>query len=44
LPFCACGKKPAIKILSRKPVLPDDDEVVQNPRARSAHLRTAEKL
>lgn len=44
LPFCACGKKPAIKILSRKPVLPDDDEIVQNPRARSAHLRTAEKL
>ncbi len=44
LPFCACGKKPAIKILNRKPVLPDDDEVLQNPRARSAHLRTAEKI
>ena len=44
LPFCACGKKPAIKILNRKPVLPDGDEIVQNPRARSAHLRTAEKL
>lgn len=44
LPFCACGKKPEIKILNRKPVLPADDEIVQNPRARSAHLRTAEKI
>ncbi|MDQ7797964.1 MAG: 16S rRNA (cytosine(1402)-N(4))-methyltransferase RsmH [Candidatus Edwardsbacteria bacterium] len=44
LPFCACGRKPAIKILNRKPVLPEDEEVLQNPRARSAHLRTAEKL
>jgi 16S rRNA (cytosine1402-N4)-methyltransferase len=44
LPYCGCGKKPIIKIITRKPVLPDDDEICQNPRARSAHLRTAEKL
>jgi len=44
LPYCVCGKKPAIKILTRKPVSPDDDEIGQNPRARSAHLRAAEKI
>lgn len=44
LPYCVCGKKPIIKILTRKPVVPDDNEIIENPRARSAHLRSAEKL
>ncbi len=44
LPYCACGRKTTIKMLNRKPVVPDDDEVRQNPRSRSAHLRAAEKL
>ncbi|MEM6284438.1 MAG: 16S rRNA (cytosine(1402)-N(4))-methyltransferase, partial [Chloroflexota bacterium] len=33
-----------IKIITRKPVTPTDDEIAQNPRSRSAKLRVAEKL
>jgi 16S rRNA (cytosine1402-N4)-methyltransferase len=44
LPYCTCGRQPAIKILNRKPVVPEGEEIRLNPRARSAHLRTAEKL
>ncbi len=44
LPVCVCGKKPAIKILTRKPILPGVDELAVNPRSRSAKLRIAEKL
>ena len=43
-PVCVCGKKPRIKIISRKPVVPNDRELAENPRARSAKLRIAEKL
>ena len=43
-PACICGKKPELRVLTKKPVLPSDQEVEQNPRARSAKLRTAEKL
>lgn len=43
-PVCVCGGKPKIKLLSRKPIIPDDDEQEKNPRSRSAKLRTAEKL
>ena len=44
LPLCACGKKPILKIVTRKPVLPTEGEIEGNPRARSAKLRVAEKL
>lgn len=44
LPVCACGAKPTMKLVTRKPVLPEDDEIESNPRARSAKLRIAEKL
>jgi len=44
LPKCLCGAKPSIKLITRKPVVPDDDEIEKNQRARSAHLRVAEKL
>ena len=44
LPVCMCGKKPVVKIVTRKPVLPTDDEIERNPRSRSAKLRVAEKL
>ena len=44
LPICVCGKKPAVKIITKKPVLPSREELEVNPRSRSAKLRVAEKL
>lgn len=44
MPVCVCHHKPELKIVSRKPVVPDDEECRINPRARSAKLRVAEKL
>ncbi len=44
LPVCVCGKTPRVKIISRKPILPSDEELEHNPRSRSAKLRVAEKL
>lgn len=44
LPVCVCGKKPSVKIITRKPILPGADEMAVNPRSRSAKLRIAEKL
>lgn len=43
-PVCVCGKKPQMKVVTKKPVLPADSELELNPRARSAKLRAAEKL
>lgn len=43
-PICVCNKKPKIKILTNKPILPKEEEIENNPRARSAKLRVAEKL
>ena len=43
-PVCVCGKTPDVKLVSRKPIVPTDQEVEENPRARSAKLRVAEKL
>ena len=42
-PVCVCGKKPKLKILTRKPIVSGDEELTENPRARSAKLRVAEK-
>jgi 16S rRNA (cytosine1402-N4)-methyltransferase len=44
LPVCACGRKPTMKVLTRKPVISGAAEVRDNPRARSAKLRTAERI
>ncbi len=44
LPVCACGTRAALKVITRKPVVPTADEVSANPRARSAKLRVAEKI
>lgn len=43
LPVCVCGKKPVLKVLTRKPILPTPEEIERNPRARSAKLRVAQK-
>lgn len=43
-PVCVCGKKPVTKIVVRKPIVPSEQELTVNPRARSAKLRVVEKL
>jgi 16S rRNA (cytosine1402-N4)-methyltransferase len=43
-PFCTCGRKPQLKILTRKPALPGPEEIAANPRARSARLRAAVRI
>jgi len=43
-PVCVCGKKPQVKLITRKPIVPTDRELEENPRARSAKLRVAEKI
>jgi 16S rRNA (cytosine1402-N4)-methyltransferase len=44
LPICVCGRKPTVNVLTRKPILPSEREVEENPRSRSAKLRVAEKI
>ena len=44
LPICVCGKKPKLKIITRKPILSSQEEASGNPRSRSAKLRIGEKL
>ena len=43
-PVCICGKKPKVHVLTRKPIVSGAQELAENPRARSAKLRVAEKL
>ena len=43
-PICICGNKPSLEIVSRKPILPSDDELEVNPRSRSAKLRVAMRI
>ena len=44
LPICVCGNKPKARVITKKPILPGDAELLENPRAHSAKLRVAEKL
>lgn len=44
MPICVCGRKPEIRIITRKPITASPEELELNPRARSASLRIAEKL
>jgi 16S rRNA (cytosine1402-N4)-methyltransferase len=43
-PVCVCGKKPLLRQVNKKPILPSENELKENPRARSAKLRVAEKV
>ena len=43
-PVCVCGKKPLVKLVTRKPIVSGPAELEENHRARSAKLRVAEKL
>lgn len=43
-PVCVCGKRPIVKLVNKKPILPSEKELEENPRSRSAKLRIIEKL
>ncbi len=43
-PVCVCGKKPQVRLVGKKPIVAGEEELEENPRARSAKLRVAEKL
>ena len=43
-PVCVCGKTPKVKLIGKRPIVADERELNENPRARSAKLRIAEKL
>ena len=43
-PVCVCGRKPSIRLITRKPITASEEELQTNPRSRSATLRVAEKL
>jgi 16S rRNA (cytosine1402-N4)-methyltransferase len=43
-PYCTCGHVPRVRILTKKPLTPSEEEAAANPRARSAKLRCAERL
>ena len=44
LPVCVCGRKPKVRLTPRKPITAGPEELAENPRARSAKLRVAERL
>jgi 16S rRNA (cytosine1402-N4)-methyltransferase len=43
MPVCTCGHQPVLRVLTRRAIVPSDEEIEMNPRARSAKLRVAEK-
>lgn len=44
IPVCACGRKPTLKVITRKVVIPDKEEVARNRRSSSAKMRVAERV
>lgn len=44
MPICVCGTEPTLRVITRKALAPTAEEVGENPRARSAKLRVAEKV
>ena len=43
-PVCVCGRRPQLKVITKKPILPSEAELEENPRSRSAKLRVAERV
>jgi 16S rRNA (cytosine1402-N4)-methyltransferase len=44
LPVCVCGRNPRLRLVNRRSITPSTEEILANPRARSARLRAAERL
>lgn len=44
LPICSCNKKRILKILTKSPIKPDENAILENPRCRSAKMRVGEKI
>lgn len=42
-PVCTCHRRPRVRLITRRPIVPSEEEVRENPRARSAKLRVVEK-
>ena len=43
-PVCACEHEKTIKVITKKPIVPSEKEIINNPRSRSAKLRIAERI
>ena len=43
-PVCMCNRKEEARIITKKPTVPTDEELKENPRSRSAKLRVIEKI
>ncbi|MDZ4165797.1 MAG: 16S rRNA (cytosine(1402)-N(4))-methyltransferase RsmH [Smithellaceae bacterium] len=44
LPYCLCAGRAKVRLITRRPISPSADEINSNPRARSARLRTVERI
>ena len=43
-PICQCNHEPSIKIITKKPIIPNNKEIINNLKSRSAKMRVGEKI